>query len=504
MSGTNSAPSAEVNVALRLEQGAREYPDRTALSCDGQAVSYAQLDRRANRTANVLRELGVRRGDRVALLLPNTPDFLTCYFGVQKLGAIVVSVSPALKRPEVAFLLGDCSAKALFLTSDLLANVPADGLPELAHRLVIDPGGDFARLLDVADDAARAEPCAWDDPCAIVYSSGTTGFPKGAVLSHGNVISNSRAKQRYLDIRADDRLLLFMPLFHCFGQNAIMNASICAGATLVLMRRFEPQRTIAIIAEAKVTMLFGIPMTFAALLDRLGELGSIRYCFSAAASLPVALERRWRERFGLPLHQGYGLTETSPFASYNHHERYKLGSIGTPISGCEMKIVDVTTGEDLGPAETGEIVVRGENVMLGYWRRPEETRAMIDAEGWLHSGDIGRMDLDGYFYLVDRLKDMVNVGGLKVYPAEVENILHQHPAVAEVAVFGVADPFLGEQVRAHVVLAEGHEVDAEELQRFCRQHIANFKVPTFVRFVDSLPRSGTGKVLKRVLRERAD
>jgi phenylalanine ammonia-lyase len=494
--------SSQVNVAEHLERGARQHPDRTAVLFEGRAISYAELDRQANRTANALRALGITRGDRVALLLPNTPDFITGYLGIQKLGAIAVSVSPALKQPEVRFLLSDCAAKAVLVTSDLLANVPetSPDFAALEHRLVVDVEDGFQRLLAQVDDQATAELLAWNDPCAIVYSSGTTGFPKGATLSHGNVISNSRAKQRYLDIRPDDRLLLFMPLFHCFGQNAIMNASLCAGATLVLMRRFDTQRVLATIVEAGVTMFFGIPTTFAVLLERLESLGPIRYCFSAAASLPVELERRWRERFGLPLHQGYGLTETSPFASYNHHERYKLGSIGTPILGCDMKIVDVETGEDLGPGEPGEILIRGENVMLGYWQRPEETRAMIDADGWLHSGDIGRMDLEGYFYLVDRLKDMINVGGLKVYPAEVENILHQHPAVREVAVFGFEDAFLGEQVHANVVLAPGHTVEAEELQRFCRQRIANFKVPTVVRFVDELPKTRTGKVLKRMLR----
>ena len=342
-----------------------------------------------------------------------------------------------------------------------------------------------------------------DDASAILYTSGTTGTPKGACLSHGNVVSNMHAFNYNCGMRPDDRLLLFLPLFHCFGQNAIMNSAFNAGSTVVLHRTFQPANIVRSISDDGVTMFFGVPTTFIPIynLTSAGDLSSVRYYFSAAASLPRELARKWQEKYQRPIHEGYGLTETSPFASYNHRLWYKLGSIGAPIENVEMRVVDLDTNAEVPTGESGELVIRGPNVMLGYWKRPEATASAI-RNGWFHTGDIGRVDEDGYFYIVDRLKDMVNVNGLKVYPVEVENTIYQHPAVEEVAVYGVADKSLSERVCANIVRKAGHELGEAEVIAFCREQLADYKVPSTVLFVDALPKSPTGKILKRVLRDQ--
>jgi long-chain acyl-CoA synthetase len=526
-----------MNIASTIAHGRRHYPERPAIRFDGRDISYAALDRTASRMAGVLRGHAIGRGDRVALLLPNVPAFAVAYFGALKLGAVVVSINTGLSGDELRFALADSGAIALVTTRDREPDIAAlaPQPPALRVLLIADADGcgatvaaaarasdvdqtgdevdgverlDAANAADASDtvDAIDLEP---DAPAVIVYTSGTTGEPKGATLSHGNVAFAMAAKQRYLEIRPDDRLLLFLPLYHCFGQNAILNAGLYAGATIVLQRGFDVSHTLAALAHEGVTMLFGVPATFIVLQERLerGGLGALRYCFSAAAPLPVSVETAWTRKFGLAIHQGYGLTETSPFASYNHVTRHRPGSIGAPIDAVSMRVVDVTTGEPLPAGAIGEIVIHGPNVMLGYWNRPRETAEAI-RDGWFHTGDIGRMDADGYFFLEDRLKDMIIVGGSNVYPAEIESVLHQHPSVAEAAVFGVPDPVLGEQVRAAIVLATAAATAVaapereHELIAWCRTRLAAFKVPTSVELVDALPRNRTGKVLKRVLRDR--
>lgn len=463
-----------MNIASQVARGRRLHPDRAAILFEGTAYSYAELDRLAAGAARDLCRTGVERGNRVALCLPNTPEFVCWYLGALRIGAIVVSINPGLTEDEIRFIVEDSGARVVL-------------------REAVLPEAGEGPIEDLPEDA----------PAAIVYTSGTTGIPKGATLSHGNVLFVAQSKVRYLGIRPDDRMLLFLPLFHCFGQNAVMNAAFAGGATVVLQRSFDAARVPAAIAEHSVTMLCGVPTHFIVLCDRAmpEEMLTVRYCMSAAAPLPVAIERRWRRRFGIPIHQGYGLTESSPFASYNHAAEYREGSIGTAIDGVEMAVVDVASGRLLAAGEKGEIVVRGPNVMLGYWNRPEETRQAI-TDGWLHTGDIGRRDGDGYFYIEDRLKDMVIVGGFNVYPAEVENALYRHSAVAEAAVYGVPDAVMGERVRAAIVLRDGMRADAEELLGCCRGHLADYKLPADFEFVAELPKGRTGKVLKRVLRER--
>jgi long-chain acyl-CoA synthetase len=495
-----------MNIAQALERSSERDPDRAAIVFEGRGVSYQGLERAASRAANALRELGVGRGDRVALFLPNIPAFAVAYLGAQKLGAIAVSLNSLLKRDEVRFILDDSRPKVVVTTAAQRANVPDQELAERPAILIAEgeaSGND--RLLDAvlerAPDRAPAVDVDPEHPAAILYTSGTTGFPKGATLSHANVVSNIAATGRYTGMTPNDRLLLFLPLFHCFGQNFILMSGLRAGATIVLQRRFVMEQALDAIARDGATMLFGVPTTFITLLNAglaPDTFATTRYCFSAAAPLPKEIARAWEERFAHKIWEGYGLTETSPFASYNHVRRHKLGSIGEAIEGVEMKVVG-EDGAEVDRGVWGEIVIRGPNVMLGYWQRPEDTAKAIRG-GWFHSGDIGVRDEDGYFAICDRLKDMIITSGFNVYPAEVENVLYAHPAVGEAAVFGAPDAVRGEQVAASVILRPGATVTAEELIEFCRARIAGYKSPRRVDIVTQIPKSPTGKILKRVLR----
>jgi long-chain acyl-CoA synthetase len=427
-----------------------------------------------------------------------------------KVGAIAVSANAKSTAEELGTLLLDSGARVLVTTEGLRdASFPAAGrMPQVEHVLIAegDAGGDlsFEAAMAAALPVASAMDVPADTPAAILYTSGTTGEAKGATLSHGNVDFVMRAKVECMGVRPEDRLLLFLPMSHCFGQNAILNAAFAAGAAVVLHRRFEIDEVLRSIEQDGATMFFGVPTTFILMLEKATreQLRPLRYFFSAAATLPREVEDRWLARFGSVIYQGYGLTESSPFATYNHIRKHRPGSLGAAVPGVEVAIGDVRDGRILEAGERGEILVRGPNVMLGYWNRPLETAACI-RDGWLHTGDIGRMDAEGCVTLWDRLKDMVIVGGVNVYPAEVEQALHQHASVLEVAVYGRADAVLGERVCAAVVLREGESVTSEELNRFCVGRIASYKIPTEIAVVEALPKGPTGKVLKRVLRERA-
>ncbi len=497
-----------VNIAKHMEISAKLFPRQIAILFEGQVITYEDLQASIARFAAGLKGLGVERGDRVAIYLPNIPAFAIAYYAAQAVGAIAVSVNTRCTRDEVRFVLGDSSAKAVVTTGELRAHIADDELPALTHVVVAegDRGDDLSMNAIMTESSQQWSASDMDrhDPAVILYTSGTTGMPKGATLSQGNVISNVWSFVHNCGIQKSDRILLQLPLFHCFGQNALLNSAVLAGATLVLQRGFRPDTALQAIEDHEVTMLFAVPTMFSTLVDRAtpGQFRSVRYFFSAAASLPMELERRWQEKFGRVITQGYGLTETSPFASYNHFQQYRFGSIGTPIENVEMRIVDPQSGRSAPPGEPGEIAIRGPNVMLGYWNRPVDT-AKVVRNGWFHSGDIGTMDEDGYFYIVDRLKDMIDVGGMNVYPVEVENALYAHEAVAESAVYGVPDSLMGEQVCAAVVLKPDCNATTDELVRYCAARLADFKVPRVVEMLSELPKNPSGKILKRVLRERA-
>lgn len=499
-----------MNVAHNLERSARLFPDSSAILFEGRRYGYRELDEQVNRLAHALAGLGMGAGDRVALFLPNVPEFAIAYLAAQKLGAVAVSLASLLKTEEVRYILDDSGAAVLFTTAALFPEA-APLLGELARlrQVVVCEGSieregvtTLARLIESASGRYAAREMEPDAPAAILYTSGTTGKQKGAVLSHGNVVSNYHSTCHYVGSRPGDRHALFLPLFHCFGQNFILNAALLSGGTVVLERRFDPETSLARLRDERVTHLYAVPTIYILLLNAdtpADALASVRYCFSAAATLPVEVARRWQERYGLTIHEGYGLTETSPFAAYNHEYVHRPGSIGTPIENVEMRIVDAEDNV-LDVGEWGEICIRGPNVMLGYFNRPEESAQALRG-GWFHSGDVGYRDEDGFYHIVDRVKDMINAGGFKIWPREVEEVLYRHPAVRECAVVGAADTVKGEIVAAYLVLQPGASLGVEELDAYCRARMAAYKVPRQVEVVEAIPKSATGKILKRVLRE---
>lgn len=484
-----------MNIVDAIARGRRSFPEKPALRFDSEVYTYRQLDEYGSCMANLLAELGIGRGERVALLLPNSPAFVFSYIGALKLGAIVVAINTAFKREEIGFILSDSGARVLITTAEW-RGLAEDAGASCEHLILADAAGAIQ-----AAAVSERPPAALDsgDPAVILYTSGTTGLPKGAVLSHGNVLGNVRACVQAFGLVPEDRVLLCLPAFHCFGQNAVLNPCFEAGATLVLKPRFELETVLNSIEAEGITVFFGVPTLYRILYEEAapGRLSSIRRYVSAAAGLPPELGRQWRSRFGLAVNQGYGLTEAC-LACFNPDP--DSDSVGLPLPGVALKVVD-PGGLELPAGEPGELAIQGPSVMQGYWKRPEATLEVL-REGWLHTGDIGRIDEAGRVYLVDRLKDLVNVGGMKVTPAEVEQVLALHPAVAEAAVYGVADALLGEQVRASVVLRPEWTADAAELTAFCRERLAEFKLPGAIDFVAALPKSGTGKILKRLLRER--
>jgi len=497
-----------MNIAEHVERATRRAPEHAAVVFEGKVLTYGVLDSCASALADSLRKHGVNRGDRVAIYLPNIPAFPLVYVAIQKVGGVAVSINSIFKQEEVRYIVNDSKPKVLFTTAELLPNVPRPHCPSIAHTVLCEGSEPdetpLEHWLEKGSSSFRANNMQPDDPAALLYSSGTTGFPKGVTLTHNNIVTNIRTAAKYSGYRTDDRLACFLPLFHVFAQNYIMNGCFEAGATLVLFRRFVPDDVLATIHRQKITMFFAVPTIYISLLNldlAKFDLSSIRYEFSAAATMPQEVSRRWTERFGRPIYEGYGLTECSPFAAYNHLTSHRFGSVGTAVENFEIRIFD-ENDQPVPVGEWGEIVIRGPGVMQGYWGKPEDTDRALRG-GWLHSGDIGRMDDDGYVFIVDRVKDMINVSGFKVWPAEVEHVLYRHPAVKEIAVYGAPDPVKGEQVRAAIVLKEGHRASEDEIVQYCRDHLAVYKAPAKVEIVKELPKSATGKILKRVLRDQA-
>jgi long-chain acyl-CoA synthetase len=504
-----------MNLAATLRRRATETPAHPAILFEGATISYGELDARASRLAHALRGHGIGPGDRVALYLPNVPDFAVGYYAAQQIGAVTVSINAIFKAVEVEYLLSDSGAAVVLTLAELAGFVPRERCPALRHVLVCDaaagaaPAGTESLADWLAAVPAQADPVEpverrSDDPASLLYSSGTTGFPKGVTLTQHNIATNVATAAAASGYRADDRLALFLPLFHVYGQNYVLNGAVHAGATVALFRRFVPDGVLDAIERERITMFFGVPTIFIGLLGMdlsKRDLSSIRYEMSAASTMPEEVSRRWTERFGRRIFEGYGLTECSPFAAYNDAVEHRFGSVGRAVEGFEIAIHDEAGGER-PRGEWGEIVIRGPGVMSGYWNRPTETAEAL-RDGWLHSGDIGRMDSDGYVFIVDRVKDMINVSGFKVWPAEVEQYLYRMPGVHECAVYGIADPVKDEQVAVALVATPGSGLTGQQVIDWCREHLAAYKVPVRVDVVAELPKSATGKLLKRVLREQA-
>jgi long-chain acyl-CoA synthetase len=488
-----------MNLASLLTNSADKFPDRTALRLDDATLSYAALDDASARVAGLLAGRGVKVGDRVAVMAPNVPQFAPIYYGILRAGGVVVPMNPLLKGREVDYYLADSGAKLIFAFSTFAEPAKEGATSAGAEAIIIDPAG-FGPLLAEHEPLTELVERADDDTAVLLYTSGTTGHPKGAELTHDNLYQNVRVcQQDLLDIGPDDVIFGGLPLFHAFGQTCTLNTAVGAGATLLMLPRFDPAVALGLLAKHKATVFAGVPTMYTALLGvpDVPELPDLRVCVSGGAAMPVEVLNRFEERFGCALLEGYGLSETSPVASFNQpHQVRKAGTIGMPVSGVEMRVVN-DDGEPLPTGEAGEIQIRGHNIMKGYWGKPEETAKAITEEGWFCSGDIGKVDEDGYFSIVDRKKDLVIRGGFNIYPREIEEVLYEHPDIAEAAVIGIPHDSLGEEVGAAVVLTAGSTSTAHDIRTYVKERVAAYKYPRQVWVTDELPKGPTGKILKR-------
>ena len=491
------------SLAENLIAAARRHPERPALRLDGTVISYAEFDEDTARVAGLLLRRGLEPGDRVGIMLPNVPEFAIAYYGVMRAGGVVVPMNVLLKRREVAFYLGDAEAKMIFAWH-AMAEPAIEGAAEAGAECVVVEPSAFAEMIASAEPVDEITERAAGDTAVILYTSGTTGKPKGAQLTHANLSVNADVSRLLFSLEPEDVVLGALPLFHAFGQTCGLNAAVAAGASLALIPRFDAGHALEVIEEHRVTVFEGVPTMYAALLhhperDRF-DVSTLRVCVSGGAALAVELLHEFEREFECVILEGYGLSETSPVACFNHPDRErKPGSIGTPVEGVELKLVDAHRC-DAAPGEVGEIAIRGHNVMKGYWNRPESTAEAIDADGWFYSGDIARVDEDGCYFIVDRKKDLIIRGGYNVYPREIEEVLYEHPAVREAAVVGIPHADLGEEVAAAVAIRPGMQVTEAEIRDYVKTNVAAYKYPRQVWFVDELPKGPTGKILKREIR----
>jgi long-chain acyl-CoA synthetase len=489
------------NLATILTDAAEKSGDKTAFKLDDVELNYSMLDEGSARVAALLKSKGLEPGDRVGLMMPNVPYFPAIYYGILRAGGVVVPMNVLLKAREVGFYLEDPGAKLLFAWGDFGEAAEAGAEKAGAEVILVQPG-EFEKLLAEQEPDGDVSDRGDEDTAVILYTSGTTGKPKGAELTHENLLRNSKGVSENLgEMGGDDVLLGALPLFHSFGQTCTMNSAVSVGATVTMLPRFDPDKALEIIERDSVTIFQGVPTMYNAMLHSescdSADCSSLRTCMSGGAAMPAELMRAFEEKFGCVILEGYGLSETSPVASFNHPDRErKPGSIGTPIEGVEMQVWD-DDGNEVEQGEVGEIVIRGHNIMKGYWNRDDANKEAITEDGWFRTGDMAKVDEDGYFFIVDRKKDLIIRGGYNVYPREIEEVLYEHPAIQEAAVIGVPHDELGEEVGAAVVLKEGESVDEDELKSYVKDQVAAYKYPRKVWFVDELPMGPTGKILKR-------
>ncbi|MFQ6015575.1 MAG: long-chain fatty acid--CoA ligase [Anaerolineae bacterium] len=527
-----------------LRRSAEKYPSQVATIFLGGRLTYSQLQEQADRLANALADLGVKQGDRVAIMLPNCPQAIMAYYAILSLGAVAVMTNPLYVERELEHQWTDAGAETAVILDRLwprvqkvrprtpLRQVIVTGIqdylpfpknllyPIQARRegtwIEVPPSEGIVTFKDlIASHPATLPPSEVqpDDLACLQYTGGTTGIPKGAMLTHGNLVASVTQIRQFLlpdSQEAEDRALAVLPLFHVYGMSGVMNLGVHLAATLVLLPLLDLKMLMEAIQKERPTFFLGVPALYTAVnsypgVDKM-DLTSIKACFSGGAPLPVEVIEQFEQRTGARIAEAYGMTETSSVTHVN--PRYglrKFGSIGVPIVGTDARIVDTETGRrDLPPGEVGELVVRGPQVMKGYWNQPAETaEALRDGPDgkWLYTGDLARMDEDGYFYIVDRKKDLILTAGFNVYPREVEEVLYQHPAVLEAAVVGIPDVVRGEKIKAFVVLKPGETATTSEIIAFCRERLAKYKVPRAIVFRQALPKTAVGKVWRRVLRE---
>lgn len=513
------------NLATNLERNATFRANNTALIFQDQAINYRELNAMVNKVANQLVRLGIKPDDKVALSCPNTPAFVIAYYAIQKAGAVTVPLNVMLKGPEVAYHLDDSDAVAL-ISFQGNSTLPSgeycyEGFSETEtcrHFILIESEGSemplpeeahsFSQWLESGETQFNTVYRSAEDTCVLLYTSGTTGRAKGAELSQGNMLCNAQACQTLTNQTGTDVSIAILPLFHSFGQSLIMNTSILAGSALLLIPRFVPKTVLQQMHQHKVTHLAGVPTMFIGLLafaekhqvDGIDEIAdNLKVAISGGASMPVEILKQFEAKLNVPVIEGYGLSESSPVAAFNHLEyERKPGSIGQPLPGITMKVVD-DKGNEVPQGKEGELLIRGHNVMKGYYKKPEETAKTL-VDGWLHTGDIVRMDEDGYFYVVDRLKEVIIRGGYNIYPRDIEETFMTHPDVHLVAVIGVPHKTFGEEVKAFIVTKEGAKTTSKEFMAWGHERLADYKFPRKIELVDSLPMTATGKILKRLLK----
>jgi long-chain acyl-CoA synthetase len=524
-----------------LKDAASEFGDKTAIHFLGKELTFSQVYEQALRLANYLHQLGLEKGDRVSIMLPNCPQAVIAYYAVLFAGGIVVQTNPLYTERELEYQMND-SGSSIIITLDLLYPkvIKVKAVTKLEHIIVtsikdflpfpknvlypfiekkqhgiqvkVEHQGTNHLLTEILKRTKAVElndvPVNPDEDVALLqYTGGTTGFPKGVMLTHKNLVANTTmcVKWMYKCKKGEEIVLGILPFFHVYGMTTVMNLSIMQGYKMILLPKFDAAETLKTIQKLKPTLFPGAPTIYIALLNHPDiknyDLSSIECCISGSAPLPVEVQEQFEKVTGGKLVEGYGLSEASPVTHANFLWGKRVsGSIGLPWPDTDAMIISLETGEPAKPKEIGELIVRGPQVMKGYWNRPEETEAVL-RDGWLYTGDLGYMDEEGYFYIVDRKKDMIIAGGFNIYPREVEEVLYEYEKVQEVVVAGVPDPYRGETVKAYVVLKEGQQCTEEELDRFARQHLASYKVPRIYEFRKELPKTAVGKILRRALVE---
>jgi len=501
-----------MNVADIVKLTAARLPAKAALIFQDKPITYAELDRAIDEAAAGIASLGIRKGDRVGVLVHNVPHFIYAYLGIERAGGVMVPLNTMFTAHEISYILADAEARAVIVAEPFVRAVDGlrETLPMLEHVVVVGGGAPIGTMAwDQMTGRGGDVPSVnvgEDDLAALPYTSGTTGKPKGAMLTHGNLMANLEQMHRVpqLSEAESDVVLLVLPMFHIYALNVSLGLTFRVGATAVLQERFDPVASLDAIERHHITVVFGAPPMFVAWLSTPNvesrDLSSVRLAVSGAAPLPGPVLEDFRRRLGVTIWEGYGLTETAPGVTSNAMgAEAKPGSIGKPLPEIQLRLLD-EQGDDVEDGDPGEIVVRGPNVFRGYWHDDAATsEAMRD--GWFHTGDVAYEDEDGYLFLVDRKKDLIIVSGFNVYPREVEEALYRHPKIAEAAVVGVPHPYTGEAVKAVVVLKPGQSATEEEIIEFCKRSIARFKCPQVVEFADKLPHTDTGKILRRALRE---
>lgn len=512
-----------ITLSTMLHQTTSKFPNQKAMIYLDHSWTYQELDDLASRMANLFIAYGVKPGDRIGIQLPNSPQFVICYYGILRAGAITVPINPSFNGTELAYIIQDTGMNILITNLEMVPALKIGAFENLKiittdTRIPFSPEHDY----NLSINGIKLEKVLFSQPVSdpeidikpesvanLQYTGGTTGLFKGATLTHGNLVVNAAQFRSWLKNIYEDgegKLICVLPMFHIYAITTTMNHAVYSGSSQCLMSKFDINELMRLIEKQKPNVFMGVPAMYIAIAMRDNaknyDLTSIKACICGSAPLPPAIQQKFKDLTGTEVRDAYGLSECSPVVSATPiNGKNKYGSIGTPVPDTEVKIVDPETGKELGFNEVGELVVNGPQVMKGYWGHPKETD-MVLKNGWLHTGDLGIMDEDGYIFITDRLKDMINVGGEKVYPREIEDLLFTHPAVKEVAVIGAPNELRGEVPEAYVVLKEAAAASEKELRHFCIDHLSKFKVPHKIEVVDELPRSSVGKVLRRLLRDK--